>query len=238
MTPPRAALAAAAVCSALVLSGCSAAAGDDDDFLDQGPRRMAKTAFEDMRETTSMRIQGSIEHDELGFTRMDISLDDEQCSARLMTDDGDIRIVKTTEGAWFQADDRFVRLQTDASDAVVSRLSGSWLVVDKRRDDAILEMCDLDTFVGGFRLKKKDTYDTIHVGEREDVGGTDAIALQGRDGEDRVTVWVAVEAPHRVLKTALTDDTGLPDELFFGSFGDPVDPRRPDPKDVLKAPRG
>ena len=62
---------------------------------------------------------------------------------------------------------------------------------------------------------KRDNKDTIDVGEVEKIGDADAVPLTGRDEQEAITVWVAVEAPHRVLKVAPPDDHGLPDALYF-----------------------
>lgn len=226
---------AAAVTTALVLPACGALPAGDD-FLDQSPRSMAKKAFADMREASSMRILGSYEDDELGFTRVDVSLDETSCTARFRTEAGVLRVVTNPEGAWVQGDERFWRAEASspAQADLLGSYASSWVAVGEKNE--FDQLCDLDTFVKNFKVDKDDTDDTIDVGDLEEVGGVEAVALHGRDGKERVTAWVAVDAPHHVLKLAPTDDEGMPDEFFFSSFGVRVDAQSPDKKDVLTVP--
>ncbi len=59
-----------------------------------------------------------------------------------------------------------------------------------------------------------------------DVGGRDAVPFTG--GKERVTAWVSVETPHRVLKVALAQDTGRPNAPQLEEFGNPVVAESPD----------
>jgi hypothetical protein len=198
---------------------------------------MAQTAFADMRATDSMRVLGSQENNTLGFVRVDISLSDTDCQGRLITDDGDVHLLKNSEGAWYRADERFWRAHAESLRNGVrpARHGGKWIAAPD--GDQLLELCDLDNILADFRLKRKDGYNTIKVGEVEQVGGDDAVELHGRDGKERVTAWVALASPHRVLKMALTNDTGLPDELVFSSFGADVDAASPDAEEVAPVPK-
>ena len=83
---------------------------------------------------------------------------------------------------------------------------GAWIAVQDKND--FENLCDLDALLDGFKLDKSDTEDRIDAGEVEKVGDADAVTIDGRDGKERTTVWVAVEAPHHVLKMAPTNDTG------------------------------
>ena len=94
----------------------------------------------------------------------------------------------------------------------------------------------LERLIAAFELDADDTDDTIEVGEVEEIGGINAVALTGQDGKERVTAWVAVTAPHRVLKMAPADDTGRPDELFFEEFGADVVAESPSRKDIVTLP--
>lgn len=234
MNIARFAGAAAAATWVLALSACGALPNDDG-FLEQSPRDMAKTAFADMRKTTSLRMLGSTETDS-GFVRFDVSLDATDCTARLRTDDGNVRIIKNREGVWFQADERFWRSQAPSPRAadIVATYRTSWVAVKKPNE--LVDLCDLDALLRGFRLDKSDTTETIHVGEVEEVGNVRAVAIQGRDKKQRVTVWAAVDAPHRVLKMVPTDDEGMPDEFFFQSFDVAVDAQSPPEKDIVRFP--
>ena len=56
-------------------------------------------------------------------------------------------------------------------------------------------------------------------------------------GKKRTTIWVSVDAPHYVLKTAPAKDKGLPDALYFEEFGVKVVVETPADKDILEVPR-
>jgi len=225
--PSRRAIAASA--SVLALSACGIMSSPGDDFVDRGARSMAEAAFADMREVTSMRILGSQEGD-AGFTRVDLRLDESSCIGNLDMDQGSIRIIKNPNGAWFSGNDRFWSDQGSSPERA-DDLDGAWLAVEGK--DSILRLCDLERLIAAFQLDEDDTNDTIEVGEVEEIGGADAVALTGQDGNERVTAWVAVSPPHRVLKMAPADDTGRPDELYFEEFDADVVAKSPSKKDVV-----
>ena len=212
-----------------------------DPFLDQSPRSIAKAGFADMRKVSSMRVLGSVEDKRNGFMRVDLRLDDTDCTGTLDTPDGTIRILRSADGAWFSADDDFWRAKAGGAspqvDKIVREYAGKWAVIGKK-ERPMLEMCDLDTMLSGFTVEADDTEDTIEVGEVEKIGDADAVPVTGQDGKKRVTVWVAVDAPHRVLKQAPARDTGRPDELFFEEFDADVVVESPTKEDVVVLPSG
>ncbi|GAA5137246.1 hypothetical protein GCM10023339_77310 [Alloalcanivorax gelatiniphagus] len=223
----------AVLTAALVLSACGIV-DEDDDFLDQGPRNMAKAAFAEMRQTTSLRILGTIE-DESGRTRVDISVGDTGCIARFWADEGQLSLIKNTDGAWLQADARFWRSEASSprEAEMLSPYSDSWITV--RDENEFTGLCDLKSFVKNFTVTEKDTDDTIRVGDVEEVGGEDAVPLHGRGKKGRATVWVAVDAPHHVVKMVLRKG-GKKQELFLSHFGIGVDAEAPRKKDTVVIP--
>lgn len=232
--------AAAAITSVLVLSACGSFPSGDD-FLDQSPDSMVKTAFAEMREVTSMRILGSGAGD-AGFLRLDLRLDDTSCTVRISTEEGNIQIIKNAEGAWFQADEQFWRSQTSSTqqgDQVWAAYGGSWVSVQGSNGrNKFVKLCDLDALLAEFKLDKKDTKGTLDAGEVEEMGDADAVPIHGRDGKQRVTAWVALEAPHHVLKMSSKEGTDMPDEYFFSSFGVDVEAETPPKKDIVTFPGG
>lgn len=232
-TPSR--RAAAAVTSLLALSACGSLSSGDD-FLDQSPRSMAKTAFADTRKATSMRITGSTES-RLGFIRLDVRLDDTSCYARIKSEDGDFQVIENPEGAWLQADEHFWRAQASSFQQAdkVAAYGGSWMAVERKEE--FLELCDLDSLLREFKVGKRDTDATLEVGEVEEIGGVDAVPLTGRDKKEYVTVWAAVEAPHYVVKIAPKDDHGMPDELFL-DYDVHVLAETPPKEDIVTIPGG
>lgn len=232
-TPSR--RAAAAVTSLLALSACGSLSSGDD-YLDQSPNSMAKTAFADTRKATSMRITGSTES-RLGFIRLDVRLDDTSCYARIKSEDGDFQIIENPEGAWLQADEHFWRAQASSFQQAdkVAAYGGSWMAVERKEE--FLELCDLDSLLREFKMDKRDKKGTLVVGEVEKIGGDDAVPLTGRARKGEWTMWAAADAPHRVLKMAPTDDHGLPDALFF-DYDVHVLAETPPEEDIVTTPGG
>ena len=231
-TPSR--RAAAAVTSILALSACGSLSSGGD-FLDENPRSMAKTAFADTRKATSMRITGSLES-RIGFIRLDVRLDDTSCYGRIKSEDGDFQIIKNPEGVWLQADEHFWRAQASSFEQAdkVAAYGGSWIAVEKSED--LLEVCDFDALLREFKVSKREWRSTtLEAGEVEKIGGVDAVPLTGRDEKEECTVWAAVEAPHRVVKIAPTDDHGLPDALFL-DYDVHVLAETPPKKDIITIP--
>ena len=227
--------------SVLALTGCSAMMAGDG-FLEQSPRSMAKDAFADMQKVTSMRILGRTDAD-TGPIRVDMRVDGTSCAGNLDTDDGRIQIVKNDDGAWFKAEPRFWRTQASsrqAGEAAAKAYADSWVVLEptkgKKGKGALLEMCDLDALLAEFELDADDTKRSIEAGEVVQVDDQAAVPLTGHDGTERITVWVAVAPPHRVLKLAPEKDKGMPDALIFDDVGDDVVADTPPAKDIVTIP--
>lgn len=233
LAPPGRAMSLAVV--VLVLSSCSSLPGGDSDFVEQGPRAIAKAAFKEMRDVESLRMLGSVDTDDDGIARVDLRLDGRgNCTGSMTFDAGTLRVVRNDMGAWFTADERYWRslASSPAQEAqLMATLRGSWVQLEE--DDDVAELCDLQRLLDSFRLTKQDTADTLSKGEVEQVGETDAIAITGRNGKESVTAWVSVEAPHHVLKVAPANDTGELEELFLEEFDRLVVADSPPKRDIV-----
>ena len=198
---------------------------------------MAKASFDDMQDVTSMRVLGSQERKKDGFTRLDIRLNASRCSASVDMPAGTLRILKNADGAWFSVDDDFLRSTAGSSpqaEKFARTYAGKWSVIKEK--SPVLGFCDFDKMLGAVALDRQDTDDTIEVGEVVQVGDADAVPVTGQNGKERVTVWVAVDAPHRVLKLGPAKDTGRRDELYFEEFGVDVEAESPAKKDLVVIP--
>ena len=230
-------------CSVLTLSACGTSfmqgslMQGDSKFLEQSPRDIAKAAFDDMRDVSSMRVIGSQETKDYGFTRVDVRLDDTSCTGILDSAGGTIRVLKNSDGSWFTADSAFWRSQagsTPQADQAIKRYAGQWSAIGRK--NPLLDLCDLGAMQDAFALDEDDTEDSVDAGEVGEVGGSAAVPLTGRDGKEVVTVWVAVDAPHHVLKMAPAHDSGRPDALYFEEFGIKVVAESPKAKDIVTIP--
>ena len=117
---------------------------------------------------------------------------------------------------------------------MVRSYAGRWSAIGAK--DSTLSLCNLDEILDAFSLDKNDTEDTIDAREVVELGGSDVVPVTGQEGKKRVTAWVSVDGPHRVLKMAPAKDTGRPDELFFEEFGAKVVVESPDKKDIVVLP--
>lgn len=227
--------AAVSITAIVILSSCSLLPGNNP-FLDQTPRAIAKTAFAEMQDVTSLRLLGSTDTN-AGPMRVDFLIDDTSCIGSVDSNDGGIRIIKNSDGAWLKADNEYWRSQASSprqAQALLATLSGAWVAIEKKND--LAKLCDLDALLEGFTLDTGDTEEQIEAGESEKIGDADAIAINGRDGKELTTVWVAVEAPHHVIKMAPTDDVGTPEAIYFEDFGIDVVAESPKKKDIVTLP--
>ena len=227
-------------CSVLALSACgSSFMQRTDAFVEKSPHDIAQAGFDDMRKVSSMRVIGSQETKDYGFTRVDLRLDDTSCTGTLDSAGGTIRVLKNADGSWFTADSAFWRSQTGSTpqaDQAIKRYAGQWSAIGRK--NPLLDLCDIGAMRDAFALDGDDTEGSIDAGEVGEVGGSAAVPLTGRDGKDVVTVWVAVDAPHHVLKMAPAHDSGRPDALYFEEFGVKVVAESPDKKDIVTLPGG
>ena len=237
----RALAAGATVLAFAPLTACGAISDfipGADPFLDQSPRSMAKAAFADMRKVTSLRILGDTEDRKNGRMQVDVSVGQDGCIGTIATENGEFQLRQNNDGAWVKGDEDFVRAQAGSpaqADQAWKMLRGTWVRLDGK--DAFLELCDLDELLANFTLEKGDTNESIDVDDVVEVGDADAVPLTGQDGKKRTTIWIAIDAPHHVLKMAPAKDTGLPDALYFEEFGMDVVVETPAKKDVFTAPR-
>lgn len=229
----RAATAAAAV---LVLSACGSSA--EDKFLAQSADDIVKTSLEAMQEVEFVRVLGSAEID-LGVARFDMKINGSSCAGSFDTDEGGVRIIKNSDGAWFYADDEFLNSQSTSPEhaAEVRRIfSGSWVAIEGKND--FEELCDFDALLDGFQVDKglEGNGATVDSDEIEQIGKSDAVPVEGRGGKKRATVWIDVEAPHHVLKMTRENGSAQPDEYYLEEFGVEFSAETPDKEDIVTAP--
>ena len=242
----RASQAATAATAVLLLSSCgSLPSGVDflsgsNEFLEQGPRAIAEAAFANMQDVTSMRILGDVETDEYGRMQVDLSVGKDRCQGSFDSDDmGGFQLRQNADGTWFRADEKFWQTQADTRQQGTlgwKTFRGKWLAMDGKDGD-YLKLCDLDKLLDGFELEPDDTDTSIEDDAVVEVGDSDAVPLTGGRGRKRTTIWVSVDAPHYVLKTAPARDQGLPDDLYFEEFGLEVVVETPAKKDIAVIPK-
>lgn len=242
----RAAVAAAA---ALLLSSCGSLPSELDflkgqhEFLDQSPRSMAKASFADMQDVTSMRVLGQYDDDDYGYVSVDLRVGKDGCQGSIDTDgDGGFQLRLNDDGTWIRADERFWQTQADTfreGDEAWKVIGYRWLLItEKKSKSDFLKLCNLEAFLAEFQVKPEDTEESLDTEDVVEVGNVDTVPITGGKGKKRTTIWVSLDAPHYVLKTAPVRDKGLPDALYLEEFGTKVVVESPAKKDVFKLPDG
>ncbi|MCF6377258.1 hypothetical protein L2K70_06555 [Nocardioides KLBMP 9356] len=239
----RAAAAGASTLALATLSACGAV-GDllpgRDPFLDQSPRSIARSSFDDMQDVSSMRILGDIDTKRFGRMRVDISVGRSGCRGSFDAGSGGgFELRQNADGTWLRADEKFVRAHVDGQqgDQAWRMFRGKWFVADGENED-FADLCSLDDVLADFELEPEDTGESVSSDDVVEVGDAEAIPITGGRGRKRTTIWVSLDAPHHVLKMAPAQDAGLPDALYFEEFGTKVVVETPSKKEILDLPKG
>lgn len=228
----RAAISVAA--STLLLAACGGQAAVGDEFLEQSPRAITRTAFAEMSDVSSVRILGT-----LGSAgrraRIDVrTADDGGCTGSVELDHGSARFIHNAEGTWLKADDDFWRATAQTPQQarqIVARLGTSWTVAPDQALD-LGRFCNTKPMLNGFKARKDGGEGRLSKGGVELIGETRAIAISEKGGGQSSTVWVSVTAPHRVVKLA-SHEGGSPISISFEEFGVEVDSEAPAEDDVV-----
>jgi hypothetical protein len=231
--------------TALLASGCGAIGGvvegvipQGNEFTEQGPRAIAEAAFAEMQEQESLRLLGTADTDD-GPTRVDVRVGRSGCVGDFEVDGGSFQLVRNKDGAWVKADDNYWRSQAGSpqqGSTLVKRFRSKWIAVERKSD--LDKLCDLEELLASFDVDEDDTDESLSKGEIEAIGDRKAIAVTGGEGKDRVTAWVAIDAPHLVLKMAPVRQGAFEEALFFEEFGGEVDAETPKKADIVSLPKG
>lgn len=226
---PRATALSAALLGVLAASGCG---GDDGPheptsaFGKQTAAQISEAARSDMKGVRSVTIDGTT-----GEEKFHISLaDDGSCTGTVEpATGGGAQVVEDASGSYVRGDAAYWKGQaTTAADRTrVERAlkvwDGRW-VKSPRSGGYLLPQCDFTTFLpvvtsGDRTLARK--------GEEREVAGVDAVALTADQAGVTSTMWVATDAPHRVVRLAEGDTV-----YTFSHYDEPVPIQTPDPAEV------
>jgi hypothetical protein len=178
-----------------------AACGGGSDFADSSATTIQKEATKDMQALDAVHMDGSItqQDNEIG---LDLSVTtDGDCTGTVSRgDSGSAQIVSLNETSWFKPDEEFWRAQAgDAADQIISAVGDKWVQLSEG-DQSFASFCDLNGLLDQIGGDQSDS--ESKKGETEDVDGTEAIKLtrDAQQGGGTITVWVAVDDPHHILK--------------------------------------
>lgn len=249
-TPLRVAAVIFAVVLPLALAGCGSersstdGAIDTDWFGSTSPQDILATATDAMGEPISVHLE-QMARSKAGVVSKDLEVDaDGDCTGQLQLpawgEPADL-VVRDGEGAfrgsrlfWFAFDlgeDSVagVDLRVD----LVNRYSDRWTTTP-----GLDTLCEIDDFLRPATKAARD--EDLAKGGLSDVAGEPAGRVVSERGPTTVTTWVALAAPHRVLRIAITqgDGTGGPVEeqgdcvTTFSDFGAPVEVAFPAASDI------
>ena len=218
----RAAAAIGSIGALAVLTACGGG-GDDNgggdggsDLANQSASAIETAAIEDMKAIKAVHMEGSItqQDSEIG---LDLSLTTEgDCTGTVSRgESGSAEVVTLDGNSWFKPDEEFWRAQAGpAADQIISQVGDNWVQLPEG-DQSFASFCDLDELLDQI---DDDQDQPSEKGETEDVDGTEAIMLT-RDDEQQgtITVWVAVDDPHHILKVQ-QEGGDAPGSFTFSEF--------------------
>ena len=207
-----------------VLTACSGGGGtegggDDgggSDFAAESASAIEKASIEDMKSINAVHMEGSItqQGNEIG---LDLSLTTEgDCAGTVSRGESGSAEVVTLDGtSWFKPDEEFWRAQAGpAADNIMSQVGDNWVQLPEG-DQSFASFCDLDELLDQI---DDDQDKPSEKGETEEVDGAEAITLTRDDEQEgTITVWVAVDDPHHILKVQ-QEGGDAPGSFTFSEF--------------------
>jgi hypothetical protein len=219
----QAALAGAAMATTLAACGGGG-------FAEESPEKIGEAAEKDMKALKSVRISGELVNDGEEIS-VDMALTtDGDCEGTLGIQGGKTEIRSLGGETWMKPDAAFWEASAGEQAALIQGVVGDkWVVLGDDQDFA--ELCDLDELLEQMGDDEDD--DKAEVEGTEDVDGTEAVKVTGETDEgDPVTVWVAVEEPHHILKMEV-DQGDEPGEIVFSEFDEELSVEAPADDEVI-----
>ncbi|TCJ21986.1 hypothetical protein [Nocardioides jejuensis] len=237
-SPLRAAALAAAFLGASVLSSCGGGDASHEPtstFGKQTAAQISEAAKGDMGGVRSLTIDGTA-----ADRTFHASLDDEgNCVGWVKADGGTAKFIENADGSFVRADDAYwlAQASTAADTARVKKALKTWdgrWVRSPRGKDALrtasyfLPECDFASFVPALTAVDRTL---ATKGEEREIDGVDAVSLVADQSGVTSTMWVATDAPHRVVELTQSGDDAATYKL--GDFDEPLDITTPDPDEVF-----
>jgi hypothetical protein len=212
------AIGALAVLAACGGGGDSGGDSDSDsEFASESASAIEKASIEDMKALEAVHMQGEVtqQGSEIG---LDLSLTtDGDCTGTISRGDSGSAEVVTLDGtSWFKPDEEFWRAQAGpAAEQIISTVGDDWVQLPEG-DESFASFCDLDELLDQI---DDDQGKPSEKGETEEVDGQEAVKLNRDDAESggTITVWVAVDDPHHILKVEQAEGDS-PGSFTFSDF--------------------
>lgn len=222
------ALAVLAACG----GGGDSSEGSDSDFANESASTIEKASIEDMKALDAVHMEGSVsqQDSEIG---LDLSLTtDGDCTGTVSRGDSGSAEVVTLDGtSWFKPDEEFWRAQAGpAAEQIISTVGDNWVQLPEG-DQSFASFCDLDELLDQIDA---DQGKPSEKGATEDVDGQEAVKLTRDDKESggTITVWVAVDDPHHILKVEQAEGDS-PGSFTFSEFNEDASIEAPADDEVV-----
>ena len=210
-----------------------AACGGGSDFADSSATTIQKEATKDMQALEAVHMEGSVsqQDNEIG---LDLSLTTEgDCTGTVSRgDSGSAQVVTLNDNSWFKPDEEFWKAQAgDAADQIISTVGDKWVQLPEG-DQSFASFCDLNGLLDQIGGDQSDS--ESKKGETEDVDGTETIKLtrDATQGDGTITVWVATDDPHHILKVEQAGGES-PGSFSFSEFDQDASIEAPADNEVI-----
>ena len=210
-----------------------AACGGGSDFADSSATTIQKEATKDMQALEAVHMEGSVsqQDNEIG---LDLSLTTEgDCTGTVSRgDSGSAQVVTLNDSSWFKPDEEFWKAQAgDAADQIISTVGDKWVQLPEG-DQSFASFCDLNGLLDQIGGDQSDS--ESKKGETEDVDGTETIKLtrDATQGDGTITVWVATDDPHHILKVEQAGGES-PGSFSFSEFDQDASIEAPADNEVI-----
>ena len=193
-----------------LLSGCGG-----NDFAEGSADSIVEAASADMKELSSLRMEGELTSNDQDIT-IDLALNtDGDCQGSIGVMGGTAEIIQQDGTSWFKPDQAFWEATAaEQADQIVQLVGDKWVVLPEG-DDSFTSFCDLDTLLED--LSDGPESDTTK-GDTEEVDGQDTVIIKSTsDQGDPVQAWIATDAPHHILKMEVTQGDE-PGTITFSDF--------------------
>ncbi|MDO7868344.1 hypothetical protein [Nocardioides jiangxiensis] len=229
----------AAVAGALAAAGCGGGGGGEaheptSSFGKQTAAQIAEAARGDMGGVRSLTVDG---HDAERTFHASLA-DDGSCVGWVKAGGGTARFIENTQGSFVRGDDTYWLAQAStASDKARVKQAlkvwdGRWVrsprgEADLRTGSYFLPECDFVSFVPALTAADRTL---ATKGEERTINGVEAVSLVADQSGVTSTMWVATDAPHRVVELTQTGSDAATYELSH--YDEPLDITTPDPDEV------
>ena len=205
--------------TALLLAGCGGGG-----YADESAETITGDAEKEMKALSSVSMNGELTNDGQKLS-LDMSVTTSgDCEGTIGLDQGTAQLLSVDGQSWMKPDEGFWQsFAGDQAAAVMQAVGDRWVVMPEE-EGGFTDLCDLDSLL---EEMGEDDGDKMEVGETEDVDGQEAVMIDTESDEgDPLTVWVAVDDPHYVLKMQVTEGDE-PGTITFSDFDEELDVEAP-----------